>query len=575
MAEIVRAPAGRHGYVYLPAISAGRYVAIKVLNASELAYEDRRPLREALSRGDSPSECGDDSISADAGGAYIVMGIARAKRSQRIRRRPIRAWSFCRSRGRSRWPRGRAREHHPPTPRRELIVENGTVRSSTLIKALPRSVTDPPSEDIRVDRDISSARCLLSPEQARGGNADAQHLFSVASSLSRRGGSSAVQCGSAVVVLTKSATRARPFAPVDPSFPPSATKIIAHLLQKNPDAIRPRANCASQEIDADGACPRPRRADARRTLPAARATGCARRSRWCGVDVALAVFIGQRTTSARRRPRRASADPFHGASLCATSQTARATNSFGRPRRRTGDEAAKIPSLQVRPTSRSSNFRPKTDTRPPARWKVDGILGDTFAAAISRVTLQLTDSRGLRRVDRHDRRKRSDLLNLIDDVSARTVDGLKKIDRAGIGLRPIHARRIRKHTNSTCARCTAVLPIISSQITALQRAIALDPHLPACRSRHHPLPRQRTLVSPEGSRKRKATRDRPCPDRIPEAISRWDVFSCAIRPFPRIGPRILAALRLGDDRHAGIAPLVTYFVSTGDLPKSYASATGS
>ena len=194
--EIVRILGkGGMGTVYLARDQRlGRYVAIKVLNSSELAYDDRKArfLREARSaasiRHHNVATIHEVGETPD-GLPFIVMEYCEGETlSQRVRRRPIESAEFL-SIARQ-IAAGLAAAHekgiiHRDIKSANIIVEsNGAVKilDFGLAKSLPRSMTDP-----GLERTFESTAGhffgtlhFLSPEQARGGNADVRSdLFSV------------------------------------------------------------------------------------------------------------------------------------------------------------------------------------------------------------------------------------------------------------------------------------------------------------------------------------------------------------------------------------------------------------
>lgn len=607
--EIVRILGkGGMGTVYLARDQRlGRYVAIKVLNASELAYEDRkgRFLREARSAASirhqnvaTIHEVGE----TPEGLPFIVMEYCEGETlSQRIRRRPIESAEFL-AIGRQ-IAAGLAAAHqkgiiHRDIKSANIIVEqNGTVKilDFGLAKSLPRSITDP-----GLERTFESTAGhffgtlhFLSPEQARGANADVRSdLFSVGVVLYHiAAGHLPFNAEAPLMVLDRIRDgEPEPFVPVDPSFPHTATRIIAKLLQKDPDdRYQTAAELLEhlQEIDTP---------TVRMTTTSTRTTlgRTVRRPRhWLRVAVtigaalvvALAIFIGQRTSDSAQATTTTTPPPIRSMAVLPLRNIANSTRdeflSVGLADALV-TKLQQIPSLQVRPTSAVLEFQgAKTDTRSASeKLKVDGILEGHFLAAgdLVRVTLQLTDSRTGYAVwsDTVDG-KRTDLLELIDEVSARTVEGLNQ----KIGVERSHGMRSDPRSANPQAyeqylRARALngsfLPDhFNDQIGALKRAVALDPQFAAAYAdlaTTLSLGNARALVSAEEFEKaewyaRQAVRLDP---NLPEAhLALGRVFVRDPSRFRESVREVLAALRLETTDTQALHSLVTYFVSTGDL----------
>ncbi|MGZ5444785.1 MAG: protein kinase domain-containing protein [Thermoanaerobaculia bacterium] len=608
--EIVRILGkGGMGTVYLARDQRlGRHVAIKVLNASELAYEDRkgRFLREARSAASirhqnvaTIHEVGE----TPEGLPFIVMEYCEGETlSQRVRRRPIESAEFL-SIARQ-IAAGLAAAHekgiiHRDIKSANIIVEqNGTVKilDFGLAKSLPRSITDP-----GLERTFESTAGhffgtlhFLSPEQARGANADVRSdLFSVGVVLYHMAaGHLPFNAEAPLMVLDKIRDgEPEPFAPVDPRFPATATGIIARLLQKNPDDRYQTARELLghlEEIDTP---------TVRMTTTSARTTlgrTVPRSPRhWlrvaitigAAIIVALAVLIGQRTTDSAQATTTTAPPPIRSMAVLPLRNIANNTSdeflSVGLADALV-TKLQQIPSLQVRPTSAVLEFQgAKTDTRSASdKLKVDGILEGHFLAAgdLVRVTLQLTDSRTGYAVwsDTVDG-DRGDLLKLIDEVSARTVEGLNE----KIGVERAHGLRSDPRSSNPQAyeqylRARALngsfLPDqFNDQIAALKRAVALDPQFAAAYAdlaTTLSLGSARAMVSAEEFEKaewyaRQAVRLDP---NLPEAhLALGRVFVRDPARFRESVREVLAALRLETTDTQALHSLVTYFVSTGDL----------
>ena len=608
--EIVRILGkGGMGTVYLARDQRlGRYVAIKVLNASELAYEDRkgRFLREARSAASirhhnvaTIHEVGE----TPEGLPFIVMEYCEGETlSQRVRRRPIESAEFL-SIARQ-IAAGLAAAHekgiiHRDIKSANIIVEqNGTVKilDFGLAKSLPRSITDPGLEKTfeSTAGHFFGTLHFLSPEQARGANADVRSdLFSVGVVLYHMAaGHLPFNAEAPLMVLDKIRDgEPEPFSPVDPGFPATATRIIARLLQKDPDDRYQTARELLghlEEIDTP---------TVRMTTTSTRTTlgrTVPRSPRhWMRVAitigaafiVVLAVLIGQRTTDSAQATTTTAPPPIRSMAVLPLRNIANNTSdeflSVGLADALV-TKLQQIPSLQVRPTSAVLEFQgAKTDTRSASeKLKVDGILEGHFLAAgdLVRVTLQLTDSRTGYAVwsDTVDG-DRADLLKLIDDVSARTVEGLNEkigVERArGMRSDPrsSNPQAYEQYLRARALNGSFLPDQFNEQIAALKRAVALDPQFAAAYAdlaTTLSLGSARAMVSAEEFEKaewyaRQAVRLDP---NLPEAhLALGRVFVRDPARFRESVREVLAALRLETTDTQALHSLVTYFVSTGDL----------
>ncbi|HUR81916.1 MAG TPA: protein kinase [Thermoanaerobaculia bacterium] len=607
--EIVRILGkGGMGTVYLARDQRlGRYVAIKVLNASEMAYDDRRArfFREARSAAAirhpniaTIHEVGETS----EGLPFIVMEYCEGETlSQRIRRRPIDSGEFLAIARQIAAGLAAAHEKniiHRDIKSANIILEpSGAVKilDFGLAKGLPRSLTDPGTEksfDSTTGHFFGTLH-YIAPEQARGGNADQRSdLFSAGVVLYQMAaGHLPFNAEAPLMVLDKIREgEPEPFAALDPNFPPTAIRIISRLLQKNPDDRYQTARdllTDLEEIDT----PTVRMTTSTRTTLGR----TVRRPKWTrmavmialALIVGIAAFIAQRTTSDDSETATATAPPPPIRSMAVLPLRNIANNkqdeflSVGLADALV-TKLQQIPSLQVRPTSAVLEYQgQKTDTRAASeKLKVDGILEGHFLAAgdLVRVTLQLTDSRTGFSVwsDTIDG-KRTDLLGLIDAVSARTVEGLNK----EIGVEPASAQvseprssnpqgyeqyvRARAHAGSFNPEH------FNAQIAALKRAVALDPQFAAAYAdlaTAISLGSARSLVSAEDMSRaewyaRQAVRLDP---NLPSAhLALGRVFVRDPDRFRESVREVLAALRLESTDTVALNSMATYFVSTGDL----------
>ncbi len=606
--EIVRILGkGGMGTVYLARDQRlGRYVAIKVLNASEMAYDDRRArfFREARSAAAirHPNIATIHEVGETSDGLpFIVMEYCEGETlSQRIRRRPIESGEFLAIARQIAAGLAAAHEKniiHRDIKSANIILEpSGAVKilDFGLAKGIPRALTDPGTEksiDSTTGHFFGTLH-YLAPEQARGGNADVRSdLFSAGVVFYQMAaGHLPFNAEAPLMVLDKIRDgEPEPFAALDPNFPPTATRIISKLLQKDPDdryqTARELLNDL-EEIDT----PTVRMTTSTRTTLGR----TVRRPRWTRVMVmiaaallvGIAAFVAHRTTM-DTEPETTTAPPPPIRSMAVLPLRNIANNkqdeflSVGLADALV-TKLQQIPSLQVRPTSAVLEFQgQKTDTRAASeKLKVDGILEGHFLAAgdLVRVTLQLTDSRTGFSVwsDTIDG-KRTDLLGLIDAVSARTVEGLNKeigVEAASAQVSEPRSKNPQAYEQYVRARAHAGSfnpEHFNAQIEALKKAVALDPQFAAAYAdlaTAISLGSARSLVSAEDMARaewyaRQAVRLDP---NLPSAhLALGRVFVRDPDRFRESVREVLAALRLESTDTVALNSMATYFVSTGDL----------
>ena len=611
--EIVRVLGkGGMGTVYLARDQRlGRLVALKVLNASELAHDDRRArfMREARSaaavRHQNVATIYEVGEGSD-GTPFIVLEYCEGETlSQRIRRRALESGEFL-SIARQ-LAAGVAAAHdkgilHRDIKSANIIVEpNGLAKilDFGLAKSIPRALTDP-----GLERTFESSTGhffgtlhFISPEQARGQNADIRSdLFSVGVVLYHMAaGHLPFNAEAPLLVLEKIRDgEPEPFVPVDPSFPQAAAKIISKLLQKDPDDRYQSARellADLEEIDTP---------TVRMTQTTSRTTlgRTIRRPAWVRVAITVAaalvvlvaIFLAQRGPMSSADPSTTAAPaPIRSMAVLPLRNIANSTQdeflSVGLADALV-TELQQIPSLQVRPTSAVLEFQDSKDAKSASeKLKVDGILEGQFLAAgdLVRVTLQLTDSRtGYAVWSDSVNGRRDDLLKLIDDVSARTVSGLN--ERIGLQQQAPQVARSQPRSANPKAyeqylRARALNGSFepkhyAEQIASLKQAIALDPSFAAAYAdlaATLSLGQARSLASQEDLARaewyaRQAVRLDP---NLPQAhLALGRVFVREPNRFRESVREVLAALRLESTDTQALHSVVTYFVSTGDLQKA-------
>lgn len=587
----------------------GRQVAIKVLNASELAYEDRkgRFLREARSAASirhtnvaTIHEVGE----TDQGLPFIVMEYCDGETlSQRIRRRPVDSGEFLAIA--RQLAAGLAAAHEKGIVHRDIKSANIILEPSGvtkildfgLAKSVPRSITDP-----GVERTFESTAGhffgtlhYLSPEQARGGAADERSdLFSLGIVLYQMAaGHLPFNSEAPLLVLDKIRDgEPEPFVPLDPTFPQAAMKIISRLLQKDPaDRFQTARDLLNELEEIDTPTLRLTTSSTRTTLGRTM-----RRPRWIRMAVmiagllavAIAAFVAQRTTY---EPVSTTTEPLPPIRSLAVLPLRNIANNAADEFLSVGladalvTKLQQIPSLQVRPTSAVLEFQGNaTNTRDAGeKLKVDGILEGHFLAAgdLVRVTLQLTDARtGFSVWSDSIDGKRADLLKLIDDVSARTLAGLNErigtetAQAARSAARSANPEAYEQYLRARSLNGSFVPDHFQAQIAALKRAIALDPKFAAAYAdlaTTLSLGSARSLVTAEEFARaewyaRQAVRLDP---NLPEAhLALGRVFVRHPDRYRESVREVLAALRLETTDAQALSSLVTYFVSTGDMQRA-------
>jgi serine/threonine-protein kinase len=608
--EIVRILGkGGMGTVYLARdLRLGRQVALKVLNAGELVYEDRRArfMREARSaaaiRHQNVATIYEVDETAD-GQPFIVMEYCEGETlSQRVRRRSLEAAEFL-SIARQ-IAAGIAAAHANGIVHRDIKSANIMLEPTGLVKildfglakSLPREAMTPAFET--TSGTFFGTLHFLSPEQARGGAADERSdLFSFGVVLYHMASGHLPFNGDAPLLVLDKIRDAEPepFVPIDPQFPLAATKIIGQLLQKNPEDRYQTA----QELLADlESIDTPTILMSTTTSASRKSLGrtLRRRRRWIQVlvmlvaasIVAAAIVLVRRGSSA---PKADAAPPPQIRSLAVlplrnvTNNKADAFLSVGLADALTTKLQA-IPSLQVRPTSSVLEFQgDKIDPKDVSKkLQVDGVLEGHFLAAgeIVRVNLQLTDTRtGYNVWTDSVNGRRDDLLKLIDDVSARTLAGLNQklgVPEAATSrtvARSSNPRAYEQYLKARALTGTFVPAAFAAQVAALKKAIELDPNFAAAYADLAialSLGQARSLVTESDAMQkaelyaRQAVRLDPNLPQAHLALAR--VFVRSPERFREAMRAALAALRLESTDPVALHSLASYFVSTGDMLKA-------
>ncbi len=604
---------GGMGTVYLARDARlGRYVAVKLLNTEGVLPEETRTRfeREARTAGSIRQqnvatiyEVGE----TEEGQPFIVMEYCEGETlSQRLRRRPLDTGEFLNIARQV--AAGVAAAHATGVIHRDLksaniIIEpNGVVKilDFGLAKLLPREMTASPSKPsyASTSGQFFGTLHFLSPEQARGGQADERSdLFSLGAVLYQMAaGQLPFNAEAPLLVLEKIRdAEPEPFLPMDPSFPQAAAKIIRKLLQKSPgDRYQSAADLLRDLEVIDLPTGRQTTQHSRSMLGTTK-----HRRAWVRplILVAALLVVAFAAWFVRTRP---------DAAVTATQPPAPQTPirslavlPFGNISSNTSDQFLSvaiadalvtklqaISSLQVRPTSAVLEFRdqkvdPKTASE---KLHVDGLLEGHFLAAgdLVRVNLQLTDLRtGYNVWADSINGRRDNLLKLIDDVSALTVSALDEKLNLGPAQVIAHSeprssspKAFEQYLKARALNGSLVPKDYNEQIAALKKAIQLDPNFAAAYAdlaialslgNARSLNDQDTMLKAEWYA-RQAVRLDP---NLPQAhLALGRVFVRFPDRFRESVRESLTALRLNATDTVALNAIASYLVSTGEMQKA-------
>jgi serine/threonine protein kinase/Flp pilus assembly protein TadD len=599
------------GTVYLARDARlGRHVALKVLNPEDMASGERRArfTREARAAAAIRHQNVATIYEVDEtenGEPFIVMEYCQGETlAQRMRRHPIDAVEFITIARQI--AAGVAAAHDNGVVHRDIKSANIMLEPDGLVKILdfglakltPREYMTPgdkPSFESTSGHFFGTIH-YISPEQARGGAADARSdLFSLGVLFFQMATGQLPFNGDAPLLILERIRDSEPdpFVPHDPTFPSSAARIISRLLQKDPLERYQNAGELLHDLDEiDTPTQRVPSATSRSRLGRTRP-----RPRMRNVIIATIALMlaGSGVYLIRSRDARPAALQQTGEVTPIRSMAVLPLDNIANNAR---DEflsvgladalvtkLQQIPSLQVRPTSAVMEFKnrkidPKTASE---KLQVDSVLEGHFLAAgdLVRVTLQLTDTRTGYNVwaDTIDGR-RDNLLKLIDDVSARTVNGLN--ERVGVGQvakqssepRSSNPAAYEQYLRARSLNGSLVPAEFQAHTKALERAIELDPNFAAAYADlaiSLSLGSVRSLTPPDAIQKaegyaRQAVRLDP---NLPQAhLALGRVFVRYPGRFRESVREILAALRLNANDTVALHSMTTYFISTGDMQKA-------
>src|SRR5438105_286454 len=602
---------GGMGSVYLARDQRlGRQVALKVLNSEDLASEDRRLrfLREAKTaaaiRHQNVATIYEVDETAE-GQPFIVMEYCEGETlAQRLRRRPVDAGEFLAIARQI--AAGLAAAHDNGVIHRDIKTANIMIEPTGIVKILDFGLAKLMTrEGIARSFESTSGHFFgtlhyLSPEQTRGETSDERSdLFSAGVVMYQMAsGHLPFNADAPLMVLDRIRdAEPEPFTPLDPAFPPAAARVIGHLLQKKPPDRYQNAHDLLADLDAIDT-PTLRVSTHQSRSMIGRTTG---RPRWMQVAIIIALLIAGAAVLIAIRNHNSSAK---------TAETTTATSAPRGPIKSMAvlplDNLANnqkddflsvsladalvtklqtIPSLQVRPTSAVLQYHNKKidSTTVSKELQVDGVLEGHFLAAgdLVRVNLQLTDARSGYSVwaDSIDG-KRTNLLKLIDDVSARTVNGLNEKlgtqnpETRGSEPRSSNAKAYEDYLRARAINGSLLPADINVQIAALKHAIELDPNFAAAYAdlslalslgAARGLINDPTVLSKSEWYARQAVRLDPNLAQAHLALGR--VFVRYPDRFRESVRENLAATRLNANDAQALWTTTSYFVSTGDLEK--------
>jgi eukaryotic-like serine/threonine-protein kinase len=591
------------GVVYLARDERlGRQVALKVLSEYELPDAERRAMfmREARSAAaiTHPNVATIHEVGETKDGLpFIVMEYCEGKTATTLAREE--ALETARFLNIARQiAEGLAAAHRQGVIHRDIKGANIIVEPGDHVKILDFGL----AKVLRTNTNSSSSSAgffgtvpYLSPEQARGGVADARSdLFSAGVALYElASGKLPFNAEGPLALLEKIRdAEPEPFSPRDPAFPESLARMIGKLLQKEPadryqtaGELLDDLHTAATEIEAHPTRP----ATTRRTAALGR-TVRRRTIRYVLAAAGLiAITVGIVITAEVM-----SRSDGHLAGQPLTPIRSIAVLPFQNLSEQQRDNflsvgladalvtrLQQIPTLQVRPTAAVLKFRGKEiDAQTAAeQLGVDGILHGRYITSGGqvRVNLQLTDSRTgygvwAGTIDG----SRDNLITLMDDVSSRTANALQPAEPGNTTQQRSEPRTSNPKAFEHFLRARAFSGSLvpqqhAEQIAALRKAIELDPRFAAA---HAELAIALTLGQIRGMEQESVTAEAERYARqavnldpyLPEAhlaLGRTLVrFPDRFRESAREN---LSALRLNPNDPQALYTMASYLVASGDL----------
>jgi len=613
--EIVRILGrGGMGTVYLARDQRlGRQVALKVLHSEQLASEDKRTrfLREAR----AVAAVRHQNVATiyevdetDQGVPFLVMEYCEGETlSQRMRRRPLDSGEFL-SIARQ-IAAGVAAAHDNGIVHRDIKSANIIIEPTGLVKILDFGLAKLVNRDVTASRDSTTGQLFgtlhyIAPEQARGAQADERSdLFSMGVVLYQMASGQLPFSGDAPLAILAKIREAEPepFIPIDPALPAPIFRIISRLLQKDPKDRYQSARELQQDLDDIDTPTVQITTSTTRTMLLRRTMRRPHTLQIAVVIVALAIFISaiviSRQHSSDEKAKNAAAasagTPIRSMAVLPLDNLANnAHDDFLSVSLADAlvTKLQQVPALQVRPTSAVLEFRgKKVDAKSAAKsLQVDGILEGRFLAAgdLVRVNLQLTDARTGYNVwsDSVDG-KRQNLIKLIDDVSARTAQGLTdKLavsgSQASIATPQSQPRTSNPKAYEEYLKSRALLGSFfpedhNRQIEVLKKAIDLDPNFAAAYADLAialSLGQARGLAADDQTLQRAQWYARQAVRLDPNlAAGHLALARVFVRDPERYRESVrenLAALRLNANDPQGLQLLANYFVATGETTQA-------
>jgi len=612
--EIVRILGrGGMGTVYLARDQRlGRHVALKVLHAEQLASDERRArfLREAR----AVAAIRHQNVATiyevdetDDGVPFLVMEFCEGETlSQRMRRRPLDSHEFLNVARQIAAAVSAA--HDNGVVHRDIKSANIIIEPTGIVKILDFGLAKLVNQNVSMSRDSTTGQMFgtlhyLSPEQARGGQADERSdLFAIGIVLYQMAAGHLPFNGDAPLEILEKIREGEPdpFVPLDPGLPSPVLKIISRLLQKDPKERYQNARTLLQDLD-DIETPTVLLNTSTTRTMLRRTTRKPRKLQITLIAIAFIAFVTAIVLTYKHpfvdHPKTnatsaaAAATPIRSLAVLPLDNLANnAQDDFLAVGLADAlvTKLQQVPALQVRPTSAVLEFRNKKMEVGAAAQAlgVDAILAGRFLAAgdLVRVTLQLTDARTGYNVwsDSVDG-KRKDLLKLIDDVSNHTVDAIG----SKMSMRPTAATLAQSLPRSSNAKAYELYLKSRSltgsffpedhkaQLDYLKKAIDLDPNFAAAYADLAialSLGQARGLASDDETLQRaqwyarQAVRIDPNLEAGHLALAR--VFVRDPERYRESVRENLAALRLNPNDTVALTQLANHFVATGDMTEA-------
>ncbi len=609
--EIVRILGrGGMGTVYLARDQRlGRHVALKVLHAEQLASDERRArfLREAR----AVAAIRHQNVATiyevdetDEGVPFLVMEFCEGETlSQRLRRRPLDSHEFLNVA--TQIAAAVSAAHDNGVVHRDIKSANIIIEPTGIVKILDFGLAKLVNQNVSMSRDSTTGQLFgtlhyLSPEQARGGQADERSdLFAIGIVLYQMASGHLPFNGESPLEILEKIREGEPdaFVPLDPGLPSPVLKIISRLLQKDPKDRYQNARLLLQDLE-DVETPTVLLNTSTTRTMLRRTAHKPRKLQITLIAVALVVFVTAIVLTYKHpfvdHPKTSTATGATPIRSLAVLPLDNLANNAQDDFLAVGladalvTKLQQVPALQVRPTSAVLEFRnKKADVGAAAQLlQVDGILAGRFLAAgdLVRVTLQLTDARTGYNVwsDSVDG-KRKDLLKLIDDVSNHTVDAIG----SKMSIRPTAATLAQSQPRSTNPKAYELYLKSRSltgsffpedhkaQIDYLKKATDLDPNFAAAYADLAitlSLGQARGLAADDETTQRatwyarQAVRIDPNLEAGHLALAR--VFVRDPERYRESVRENLAALRLNTNDTQALQMLANHFVATGDMTEA-------